>query len=180
MSSLLTEESWRRSIGRSCFPSRKHFCDFVYRHDILLDAKRGDARTQMTSTSLSSSRTLNLQRWQVGETKVFMKEGVVPILEPKRNAILYDAVVCIQSHFRSHLVQRQVKEMREALLLSRATGGESWRKDVQRFEGCEGSYIDSEFVANAPAQKALRCSQKELEGNNHSSVRQELLCSKGE
>ena len=117
-------------IARSGFPSRKHFCDFVYRYDILLDAKTREMCEDSDDKHVTELilRTLNLQRWQVGETKVFMKEGVVPILENKRNAILYDAVVCIQSHFRSHLVQRQVKEMREALVIIQSY----WRRELAK------------------------------------------------
>ncbi|QDZ21725.1 myosin [Chloropicon primus] len=122
-------------ISRSGFPSRKVFVDFVYRYEILLDAKARERCEDADEKHVTELilRTLNLEnRWQVGKTKVFLKEGVVPMLENKRNAVLYDAVVCIQSTFRTYLAQKEAKERKEAIVRIQSC----WRREMakRRFE----------------------------------------------
>jgi myosin-5 len=115
-------------IARSGFPSRKTFEDFVQRYKILLDGKTrekfGDSDHKHATELIL--RGMKLENWQIGFTKVFLKEGVVPILENKRTAILNSAVILLQSKYRSHLVQRKVREMKAALIKIQSY----WRREM--------------------------------------------------
>lgn len=115
-------------IARSGFPSRKGFDDFVYRYDVLLDGKMREQCIDADTKHITELilRSMKLERWQMGETKVFMKEGVVPILENKRTAILYSAATKLQSQYRTYVVQKKVSEMKAALLKIQSY----WRREL--------------------------------------------------
>mmetsp|Transcript_29294 Transcript_29294/g.62048 ORF Transcript_29294/g.62048 Transcript_29294/m.62048 type:complete len:1596 (+) Transcript_29294:182-4969(+) len=93
-------------IARSGFPSRKTFADFVYRYDIVLDSRGvekcdGDHRAMTELILRSAFGRAAVDRWQIGHTKIFMKEGVVPHLENARRMRLEGATLLIQSHWRA-------------------------------------------------------------------------------
>ena len=118
-------------IARSGFPSRKLFEDFVYRYDVLLDAKMRDMCAESSDRHITELvlRTLSLEeKWELGKTTVFMKEGVVPILENRRNALLGGAATTIQSYWRREAVKIKVRKMRAALVKIQSY----WRRELAK------------------------------------------------
>jgi len=120
-------------IARCGFPSRKTFLDFVDRYNILLyNLKSGrnsqilegehDAR-DLTRVILKSAVSSG---WELGKNKVFMKEGVVPVLENTRNAILEKSAITLQAFYRGRLARQRVARLRYAIILIQSY----WRRKL--------------------------------------------------
>uniref|UniRef100_A0A3Q2DRB7 Myosin X, like 1 n=1 Tax=Cyprinodon variegatus TaxID=28743 RepID=A0A3Q2DRB7_CYPVA len=137
-------------IRRAGFPVRRTFKDFFSRHVSLLSAAK--------STDLLTKYDKTKKEWQLGKTKVFMKESLEQRLEKDRDEIRRQAamiirahlltfsakkhfkqvrtsIVVLQKHLRRHIQRRQfVKQRKAALVLQKHRRGQVARAHVRKLK----------------------------------------------
>uniref|UniRef100_A0A672NUD6 Unconventional myosin-X-like n=1 Tax=Sinocyclocheilus grahami TaxID=75366 RepID=A0A672NUD6_SINGR len=125
-------------IRRAGFPVRRTFKDFFSRYTIILKEKEkaavasnGDEKKKSTDLLTLHSRTK--KDWQIGKTKVFLKEPLEQKLEKQRDKerskagliirayllryIARCVIVTIQKNYRAHLYRRRFQRKRSAALV---------------------------------------------------------------
>ena len=112
-------------IARSGFPSRRAYGEFVQRYSLILQNTK-DISMDAKMYTEKILKAVQATGWELGYTKVFMKEGVVPLLENRRNSIIEGAVILIQSYYRTHLARTVFKQLKESVILIQAC----WRRKL--------------------------------------------------
>ncbi|KAI4803743.1 hypothetical protein KUCAC02_025392, partial [Chaenocephalus aceratus] len=130
-------------IRRAGFPVRRTFKDFANRYKIIqkeksLSSAAGDDKKKCTDLLYRYDKTK--KEWQLGKTKVFMKEALEQRLEKDRDEVRRQAamiirahlltfcakkffkrarasVVTLQKHLRRHLQRRRFVKQRKAVLV---------------------------------------------------------------
>uniref|UniRef100_A0A8C6PDU8 Myosin X, like 1 n=1 Tax=Nothobranchius furzeri TaxID=105023 RepID=A0A8C6PDU8_NOTFU len=146
-------------IRRAGFPVRRTFKDFFSRYKIILKDKiptAGDDKKKTTDLLLKYDKTK--KEWQLGKTKVFMKESLEQRLEKDRDEVRRQAamiirahlltfsakkhfklvrtsVVTLQKHLRRHIQRKRfVKQRRATLVLQRHRRGQVARTHVRKLK----------------------------------------------
>ncbi|XP_032403135.1 unconventional myosin-X isoform X2 [Xiphophorus hellerii] len=146
-------------IRRAGFPVRRTFKDFFSRYKIIIKDKvpaAGDDKKR--STDLLTKYDKTKKEWQLGKTKVFMKESLEQRLEKDRDEIRRQAamiirahlltfsakkhfklvrssIVVLQKHLRRHIQRRQfVKKRKAALVLQKHRRGQVARTRVRKLK----------------------------------------------
>ncbi|XP_038129206.1 unconventional myosin-X isoform X3 [Cyprinodon tularosa] len=146
-------------IRRAGFPVRRTFKDFFSRYKIIFKdrvATAGDDKKR--STDLLTKYDKTKKEWQLGKTKVFMKESLEQRLEKDRDEIRRQAamiirahlltfsakkhfkqvrtsIVVLQKHLRRHIQRRQfVKQRKAALVLQKHRRGQVARAHVRKLK----------------------------------------------
>ncbi|XP_008336225.2 unconventional myosin-X-like [Cynoglossus semilaevis] len=86
-------------IRRAGFPVRRTFKDFFSRYKIIQKVKvptAGDDKKKSTDLLLKYDKTK--KEWQLGKTKVFMKESLEQRLEKDRDEVRSQAAMIIRAH----------------------------------------------------------------------------------
>uniref|UniRef100_A0A4W6EEA1 Myosin X, like 1 n=1 Tax=Lates calcarifer TaxID=8187 RepID=A0A4W6EEA1_LATCA len=144
-------------IRRAGFPVRRTFKDFFSRYKIIMKEKApaaGDEKKR--STDLLTKYDKTKKEWQLGKTKVFLKESLEQRLEKDRDEVRRQAamiirahlltfsakkhfkrvrasVVTLQKHLRRHIQHRQfVKQRKAALVLQKHRRGQVARTHVRK------------------------------------------------
>ncbi|XP_023274836.1 unconventional myosin-X-like, partial [Seriola lalandi dorsalis] len=144
-------------IRRAGFPVRRTFKDFFSRYKIILKEKvaaAGDDKKRNTDLLMKYDKTK--KEWQLGKTKVFLKESLEQRLEKDRDEVRRQAamiirahlltfsakkhfkcvrasVVTLQKHFRKHIQRRRfVKRRKAALVLQKHRRGQVARARVRK------------------------------------------------
>uniref|UniRef100_A0A8D3B7F9 Myosin X, like 1 n=1 Tax=Scophthalmus maximus TaxID=52904 RepID=A0A8D3B7F9_SCOMX len=144
-------------IRRAGFPVRRTFKDFFSRYKIIMKEKvpaAGDDKKRSTDLLLKYDKTK--KEWQLGKTKVFMKEALEQRLEKDRDEVRSQAamlirahlltfsakyyfkrvragVVTLQKHFRKHIQRRRyVKQRKAVLVLQKHRRGQVARSRVRK------------------------------------------------
>lgn len=96
------------------FPIRKRFCEFVSKYRCLF--KQPTIDKQLSSKEICNLLLENFKidsdQFRFGLTKVFMKESLENRLELRRETVILNAVIRIQSHIRGHLQRSKLRKIR--------------------------------------------------------------------
>uniref|UniRef100_A0A669C7U1 Myosin X, like 1 n=2 Tax=Oreochromis niloticus TaxID=8128 RepID=A0A669C7U1_ORENI len=147
-------------IRRAGFPVRRTFKDFFSRYKIILKEKvptAGDDKKRTTDLLTKYDKTK--KEWQLGKTKVFMKESLEQRLEKDRDEVRRQAamiirahlltfsakkyfkrarasVITLQKHLRRHIqCKRFVKQRKAAVVLQKHRRGQVARAHVRKLRG---------------------------------------------
>ncbi|XP_062521649.1 myosin-VIIa-like [Corticium candelabrum] len=110
-------------IRRAGYPIRHSFSEFVDRYRVLVDGmksseyypdKKGACKTILL-------KTLGEGLWQIGKTKVFLKDQEDQLLEEKRDTMLMKRVVLIQKIVRGYFQRKRYLKMRRAAVIIQKT-----------------------------------------------------------
>ncbi|KAL0985675.1 hypothetical protein UPYG_G00160330 [Umbra pygmaea] len=99
-------------IRRAGFPVRRMFNDFYIRYQMILKNVRcqpGDYRGR--SSELLMSYDPVKAEWQLGKTKVFLKEALERRLEKERDEVLRQAGMVIRAHILSYVARKHYKRV---------------------------------------------------------------------
>ena len=113
-------------IRQSGYSVRLKFQSFVSRYRCLLQGRRvtSTSNKDLCRSILESViRDDNKQFFQLGQTKVFMRESVEQCLETERAKIIRGAVVTLQKYARGFLIRKRLRNEYEAATLIQST----WR-----------------------------------------------------
>ncbi|GAA6082339.1 unconventional myosin-X, partial [Tachysurus ichikawai] len=96
-------------IRRAGFPVRRTFKDFMSRYKIIVKEGRktssadGDEKKSCTDLLIKYDHTK--KEWQLGKTKVFMKESLEQRLEKERDEVRRKAGLIIRAHMLSYIAR---------------------------------------------------------------------------
>ncbi|KAK9480678.1 P-loop containing nucleoside triphosphate hydrolase protein [Lipomyces japonicus] len=104
-------------IARTGFPNRLSFMEFRQRYEVLVSHLRGVSRLntgyvdgQKACIKILEELALEKSVYRVGTTKVFFRAGVLAELEDRREKLLRDVFILIQSRSRGFLQRRFVNK----------------------------------------------------------------------
>ncbi|XP_027856640.1 unconventional myosin-X isoform X1 [Xiphophorus couchianus] len=105
-------------IRRAGFPVRRTFKDFFSRYKIIIKDKvpaAGDDKKR--STDLLTKYDKTKKEWQLGKTKVFMKESLEQRLEKDRDEIRRQAAMIIRAHLLTFSAKKHFKQVRSSIVV---------------------------------------------------------------
>ncbi|KAJ8410105.1 hypothetical protein AAFF_G00211460 [Aldrovandia affinis] len=120
-------------IRRAGFPVRRTFNDFSSRYKMTLGDKSpvGDERRQCTNLLMlhDSAGT----EWQLGKTKVFLKEALEQRLEKEREEARRKAGMVIRAHILSYVARKHYKKvLASAVTIQKHYRAHFWRRAFLR------------------------------------------------
>uniref|UniRef100_A0A3Q3K7V8 Myosin X, like 1 n=1 Tax=Monopterus albus TaxID=43700 RepID=A0A3Q3K7V8_MONAL len=104
-------------IRRAGFPVRRTFKDFFSRYKIILKDKvpaAGDDKKRTTDLLIKYDKTKT--DWQLGKTKVFMKESLEHRLEKDRDEVRRQAAMIIRAHLLTFSAKKHFKRVRASVI----------------------------------------------------------------
>ncbi|KAM4540376.1 unconventional myosin-X [Fundulus diaphanus] len=105
-------------IRRAGFPVRRTFKDFFSRYKIILKDKvpaAGDDKKR--SSDLLTKYDKTKKEWQLGKTKVFMKESLEQRLEKDRDEVRRQAAMIIRAHLLTFSAKKRFKQIRSSTVI---------------------------------------------------------------
>ncbi|XP_022732058.1 myosin-15-like isoform X5 [Durio zibethinus] len=131
-------------ISLAGYPTRRTYSEFVDRFGLLapefVDTSYDEK--QLTEEIL---RKLNLENFQLGKRKVFLRAGQIGVLDSRRAEVLDTAAKCVQRRFRTFIAHRNFISVRVAAIALQAY--------------CRGCLSRKKFAARREAAAAV-CLQK--------------------
>ncbi|KAG9479387.1 hypothetical protein GDO78_012847 [Eleutherodactylus coqui] len=104
-------------IRRAGFPVRRPFHDFCFRYKVLMrNLSLPDELKGKCETLLHLHDTTDTE-WQLGKTKVFLREVLEHKLEKQREVEVYKAALTIQSHIMGFVARKQYRKVLRCVLL---------------------------------------------------------------
>ncbi|CAL4121000.1 unnamed protein product, partial [Meganyctiphanes norvegica] len=102
-------------IRKEGFPIHMSFTDFVARYFSLMKRRNFPEPKEHVRDMLNSLK-LNQKEWQVGKSKVFMRQTIYEPLEEQRFFLIHSAATKIQSKERMHVTRKDFLKTREACI----------------------------------------------------------------
>ncbi|KAK6912879.1 Myosin head, motor domain [Dillenia turbinata] len=102
-------------ISLAGYPTRRTYSEFVYRFGLLCPEFMDGSFDERTLTQKILQK-LNLENYQLGRTKVFLRAGQIGILDSRRAEVLDNAAKRIQGRLRTFIAQRDFLLLRAAAL----------------------------------------------------------------
>ncbi|XP_037098390.1 unconventional myosin-X [Syngnathus acus] len=105
-------------IRRAGFPVRRTFKDFFVRYKIIYKEKAATAGDdKKRSTDLLTKYDKTKKEWQLGKTKVFMKESLEQRLEKDRDEVRRQAAMIIRAHLLTFSAKKHFKQVRASTVV---------------------------------------------------------------
>lgn len=110
-------------IRRAGFPIRHAFSEFIDRYRVLVDGMKSNEYypDKKGACRMILLRTLGESDWQIGRTKVFLKDQEDQALEERRDTMLTRLVVLIQKIIRGYFQRKRYLKMRWAAVVIQKT-----------------------------------------------------------
>ncbi|KAL6642959.1 hypothetical protein ACP70R_021140 [Stipagrostis hirtigluma subsp. patula] len=102
-------------ISLAGYPTRRTYSEFVNRFGILVP-EHMDERFDERSLTERILKQLNLENFQLGRTKVFLRAGQIAVLDSRRAEILDNAARIIQGQFQTFFARNKFLSTRDASL----------------------------------------------------------------
>uniref|UniRef100_A0A8C4GEM4 Myosin-X n=1 Tax=Dicentrarchus labrax TaxID=13489 RepID=A0A8C4GEM4_DICLA len=120
-------------IRRAGFPVRRTFTDFYSRYNMILKSKiHSDDEKQSCSELLTLHDKAKLE-WQLGKTKVFLKEALEQRLEKEREEVRRRAGMVIRAHILSYVARKQYKRVLSSVVtIQKNYRAHFWRRAFLR------------------------------------------------
>uniref|UniRef100_A0A665WUF6 Unconventional myosin-X-like n=1 Tax=Echeneis naucrates TaxID=173247 RepID=A0A665WUF6_ECHNA len=98
-------------IRRAGFPVRRTFKDFYSRYKMILKSKIHSDNEKQNCAELLALHDKDKKEWQLGKTKVFLKEALEQRLEKEREEVRRRAGMVIRAHILSYVARKQYKKV---------------------------------------------------------------------
>ncbi|XP_039610985.1 unconventional myosin-X-like [Polypterus senegalus] len=120
-------------IRRAGFPVRRQFKDFYTRYHMLLKEKRTIGDENKMCTMLLKIFDSKSTEWQMGKTKVFLKEALEQKLEKAREEARRKAGMVIRAHILSYVARKHyLKVLASVVTIQKNYRSYFWRKGFLR------------------------------------------------
>uniref|UniRef100_UPI00358EF764 unconventional myosin-X-like isoform X2 n=1 Tax=Myxine glutinosa TaxID=7769 RepID=UPI00358EF764 len=120
-------------IRRAGFPVRRPFSEFCCRYKSLLRDMSISMDHQIQSASLLRLYDPSGCQWQLGKSKVFLREPLERQLEQARHLVLEKAATVIQAHVLGYLARTRFRRMKRiAVTLQKNYRAHLWRRRFVR------------------------------------------------
>ncbi|XP_073534724.1 unconventional myosin-X [Phyllobates terribilis] len=104
-------------IRRAGFPVRRPFHDFYFRYKVLMrNLSLPEDLKGKCETLLHLHDTTDTD-WQLGKTKVFLRESLEQKLEKQREVEVYKAALVIQSHIMGFVARKQYRKVLHCIVI---------------------------------------------------------------
>ena len=147
-------------IRKMGYPVRKKYQAFVEHYRCLIRGRiqRGVPTKEIARYVLDQDPS-EKDNWQLGSSKVFMRESLEQKLEKQRLDIHEVAVMKLQQHVRGHLARRQFNTMkRNALIIQKTYRGYKVRKEYTKVRS---GIVKLQAIYKMKKQKSLYGEMKE-------------------
>ncbi|XP_030309911.1 unconventional myosin-X-like isoform X3 [Calypte anna] len=101
-------------VRRAGFPIRRLFQDFLTRYKMLVKGPNSSDNSRVVCAGFLQTYDSSKKEWQLGKTKVFLKEALEQKLEKDREEELRKAAIVIRAHVLGYMARE--KEQLNALL----------------------------------------------------------------
>ncbi|XP_077303906.1 unconventional myosin-X-like isoform X2 [Lithobates pipiens] len=103
-------------IRRAGYPVRRQYQDFIARYKMLLSNIKGTDDVKGRCAALLQTFDASKKEWQLGKTKVFLKEGLEQRLEKSREQELKRAALVIRAHIQGYIARKHYKTVRLSII----------------------------------------------------------------
>ncbi|XP_077947269.1 unconventional myosin-X isoform X3 [Gasterosteus aculeatus] len=103
-------------IRRAGFPVRRTFQDFYSRYKIILNNKIHSGEEKQSCSELLTLHDKAKTEWQLGKTKVFLKEALEQRLEKEREEVRRRAGMVIRAHILSYVARKRYKRVQSCVV----------------------------------------------------------------
>ncbi|RLN39212.1 hypothetical protein C2845_PM01G44460 [Panicum miliaceum] len=100
-------------ISLAGYPTRRTYSEFINRFGLLVP-EHMDERFDERSLTQRILKQLNLENFQLGRTKVFLRAGQIAVLDSRRGEILDNASRILQGYFRTFIARKKFLSTRKA------------------------------------------------------------------
>ncbi|TKV93854.1 hypothetical protein SEVIR_9G256700v4 [Setaria viridis] len=100
-------------ISLAGYPTRRTYSEFINRFGLLVP-EHMDERFDERSLTQRILKQLNLENFQLGRTKIFLRAGQIAVLDSRRGEILDNASRIVQGHFRTFVARKKFLSTRKA------------------------------------------------------------------
>ncbi|XP_037131464.1 unconventional myosin-X [Syngnathus acus] len=104
-------------IRRAGFPVRRPFQEFCCRYQVLMRDGLTAADARGRCAELLQRYDSSATDWQMGKTKVFLREGLEHRLEKEREVVVLRAAVMIRAHVAGYVVRKRYRRLVRCVLL---------------------------------------------------------------
>ncbi|KAJ3095982.1 Myosin type-2 heavy chain 1 [Phlyctochytrium planicorne] len=107
------------TIRISCagYPSRWTFQEFADRYYLLVQSKKWVPDPKVLTDTIVKAAITNVDKYQVGLTKIFFRAGQLAFLERKRSEKLRECVVEIQKNIKRLIYEKRFKKAKNAAII---------------------------------------------------------------
>ncbi|KAG7466962.1 hypothetical protein MATL_G00148210 [Megalops atlanticus] len=120
-------------IRRAGFPVRRTFQDFFSRYKMILREKSSSGDERRKCTDLLAQYDRAGTDWQLGKTKVFLKEALEQRLEKDREEVRRAAGMVIRAHILSYVARKHYKKvLASAVIIQKNYRAHFWRRAFLR------------------------------------------------
>ncbi|KAI7808580.1 putative unconventional myosin-X [Triplophysa rosa] len=103
-------------IRRAGFPVRRTFHDFHSRYTMVLRDRKHTADDRKKCADLLANYDVTEKEWQLGKTKVFLKEALEQRLENEREEVRTAAGMVIRAHILSYVARKHYKKVQSSTI----------------------------------------------------------------
>ncbi|XP_041103158.1 unconventional myosin-X-like [Polyodon spathula] len=104
-------------IRRAGFPVRRNFLDFYTRYKVLMKNMTVPEDVKEKCRSLLHTYDSTSAEWQLGKTKVFLRESLEHKLENQREVEVYKAAMIIQAHVMGYMARKQYRKALQCVVV---------------------------------------------------------------
>ncbi|TNN84477.1 Unconventional myosin-X [Liparis tanakae] len=116
-------------IRRAGFPVRRTFEDFYSRYKLILNNKIPSDDEKQSCSELLTLHDNGKTEWQLGKTKVFLKEALEQRLEKEREEARRRAGMVIRAHILSYVARKRYKRIQSSVVtIQRNYRAHYWRR----------------------------------------------------
>ncbi|XP_019731142.1 unconventional myosin-X [Hippocampus comes] len=120
-------------IRKAGFPVRRSFQDFYNRYKTILKSKIQTEDEKQNCAELLACHDNTKKEWQLGKTKVFLKEALEQRLEKEREEVRHKAGMVIRAHILSYVARKQYKRaLASAVTIQKNYRAHFWRRSFLR------------------------------------------------
>ncbi|KAK1172136.1 unconventional myosin-X-like [Acipenser oxyrinchus oxyrinchus] len=104
-------------IRRAGFPVRRNFLDFYTRYKVLMKNMTVPEDVKEKCRSLLHTYDTTSAEWQLGKTKVFLRESLEHKLEKQREVEVYKAAMIIQARIMGYMARQQYRKVLQCIVV---------------------------------------------------------------
>ncbi|RXM27892.1 Unconventional myosin-X [Acipenser ruthenus] len=104
-------------IRRAGFPVRRNFLDFYTRYKVLMKNMTVPEDVKEKCRSLLHTYDSTSAEWQLGKTKVFLRESLEHKLEKQREVEVYKAAMIIQARIMGYMARKQYRKVLQCIVV---------------------------------------------------------------
>lgn len=104
-------------IRRAGFPVRRNFLDFYTRYKVLMKNMTVPEDVKEKCRSLLHTYDSTSAEWQLGKTKVFLRESLEHKLEKQREVEVYKAAMIIQARIMGYMARKRYRKVLQCIVV---------------------------------------------------------------